>query len=126
MVLLRVLVLLELPELLMLDFELELPPVADALPPVAVALLVAKVLDGDVVVLGGISHSKVKPCTVTTLPGASPVPVPLVPAGTCTRMSLPVQFHARDIPQLANISTATARILRIVSPLVFVDVALGF
>jgi hypothetical protein len=116
-VLLSVFVLL--PLLLTPDFDVALPPVAVELAPDVLVLddeLVG--LEGSVGVVGGASHSNVRPLSTTTLPGASPVPVPLVPVGTCTRMLLPVQFHANDKPLHANIRITRAKILRIVySPL---------
>jgi hypothetical protein len=97
-----------------------LPPVAVlvALPPVAEELLVefAALLEAEVALLvlvgvvgGGVlvvgiggSHSKVSPLSTTTLPGASPGPVPRVPVGTWTRILFPVQFQPNADEQQAN------------------------
>jgi hypothetical protein len=89
----------ELPELLTPDVDIALPPVAfeeEVEPEFALLdeLLLLVVALGGGVVEGGVWHWNVKPLSTTTFPGASPVPVPTVPVGTCTRMSFPVQFHA--------------------------------
>jgi hypothetical protein len=85
------------------------PPVAllfAALVAVLVLLEVVGVVDvvgGRVLVVGiGGSHSKVSPLSTTTLPGASPVPVPRVPVGTWTRILFPVQFQPNAGEQQAN------------------------
>jgi hypothetical protein len=92
-------VLVELPELLTPDLLVleELPPVAfeeEVEPEFALLVELLLLVVGVLGVAGGVWHWKVKPLSTTTFPGASPVPVPTVPVGTCTRMSFPVQFHA--------------------------------
>lgn len=76
--------------------------------------------DEDVVLDGvedeGSSHSNVSPCTVTTCPGPSPVPAPVVPFGTCTRICpVLLQFHASDVPQRTPTMIAKRSAFKLVS-----------